>query len=406
VNKKFLIILHPYKMTDFIWELMEINEFDKCCDVIVYDLSLFLYPNFSKKTADNSIIKENLVHINSIFKLIKNLKKLIATPENKEIYLINQIPKDSYKEALVHLLFFVLFKNIFSANIETFIGGIPLNIDNSSKKINPYDDLNVSGLVSLFKQLIKKSFLSIPFFLNKLIPSVTTHVFYAGKDWLALAQSRHGDKVAYIPGSSNNYSESILFSNNNSSSEKNTAVLLDAPSPKYLTDAVKLGRKMYLTVDDWYPKITSFFDNLEKATGVTVEIAGHPMSKFSDNEPLFGYRRVTYMQTNERVRESSFVITRSSTAISFAIIYNKPIIFIYSNQLMKDKFAMSNMFYKASILGTTPVNIENELIDFDQLLLINEEKRLSYKLRCLSSENINRANSKIIMEDIMCINLN
>jgi hypothetical protein len=407
-GSKLLIIFYPYKVTEFIWKLMEIDEFNKYFNVIIFDFSLFLDPIFSQKTVGKRIVKDNVVCEESISDLIKNIRNLISLSTDKEIYLINQIPRDSYREFLAHLLFFVFFRNKFIANIETFIGGIPLTRDHRGKTINTYGEAgSLVVLTRVFIKLINRIRVSIPLLLNKTTPSMITHVFYAGEDWLALAKSMHGEKVVYIPGSSNNYSQSILVNKNSEPNpKKKIAVLLDAPSPKYSTDAIKLRRKMYLTVGDWYPKLASFFDALEGATGTIIEIAGHPMSNFPTKGPLFGRRRVAYNQTIEMVKGCSFVITRSSTAISFAVIYNKPVIFIYSNQLKKDKFAMSNIFSKAAMLGATPVNIDSALPNISELLFINKERRLSYKSRCLTSENLGRPNYRVIMEDIMGINGN
>ena len=103
------------------------------------------------------------------------------------------------------------------------------------------------------------------------------------------------------------------------------------------------------------------------------------------------------------MRDCEFVITRMSMAISYAVIFHKPVIFIYSDQIMAERLAMQWMFHMASWLGTTPINIDSPPRNFTSLLQVKESKYKAYETACLTSATTSRPNYQIILEDIMGI---
>jgi hypothetical protein len=406
MNKKsMLVLIYPYKFTKFIWNLYELNAIENYCDILVLDLSVFLGAEFANKTANKRLKGGNIILVKTVRNFIKEIYRLKNYSISNNVCILNQIPKYSFKELCCHLIMFSFLNKSSIRVFETFNGGIPIYRNPRFDKLGSYNKLwSYVVAIKSFSEVIRKIKIFIPFILGKYIRSNTTHILYAGDDWLRLAMDTYGDSVNYIPGHSNDYSNTRLNQTIvGYGRTSNTSVLLDAPSPMFVTDALSLGRKTHLTSEVWYPKLSSFLDIVEEETGVSTVIASHPMSDFSGIEECFGHRRVICNQTSKKVRECQFVITRSSTAISFAVIFNKPVIFIYSNQLKKDKYAMENIFNKAEMLGATPVNIDDTLFDFKKLLQIDSEKYNLYKARCLSSEISNLPNSKIIIRDIMGI---
>ena len=95
-------------------------------------------------------------------------------------------------------------------------------------------------------------------------------------------------------------------------------------------------------------------------------------------------------------------MTINSTAISYAVIFKKPIIFIYSNQLKEEASTMEYIYNLSSVLGTEPVNID-EPADFEKLLRFDHSKYEAYEKRVLTSDPTQRPNVQIILEDIMGI---
>ena len=158
---------------------------------------------------------------------------------------------------------------------------------------------------------------------------------------------------------------------------------------------------MYFTSEVWYPALSNFFEFLEGDRQLTVRVAGHYKTNFDSPSLLFGNREVIYGRTPELVASSKFVITRISTAISFAVLYKKPIIFIYSDQLLKDSEFMSQIISISNVLGTSPINIDHFPTNLESYLRVNEDKYRKYTLDFLTSKPNGVPNYRIILQDIM-----
>ena len=66
-------------------------------------------------------------------------------------------------------------------------------------------------------------------------------------------------------------------------------------------------------------------------------IAAHPKSDEEGPLDYLGNRLAIIDKTEELIKGSEFVVSGSSTALAFAIIYKKPIFFIYSNETKEDE---------------------------------------------------------------------
>jgi hypothetical protein len=156
----------------------------------------------------------------------------------------------------------------------------------------------------------------------------------------------------------------------------------------------------------WYPALVRFFEFLEPAACVKVEVAGHYKAAFPAIAPCFGNRSVYYGKTREMVRQSELVITIASTAISYAVLFKKPVIFIYSNQHKGNSDPMVDVNGFAEMLGTVPINIDDFPEDIHPYLKVDDAKYSAYESEVLTSDPLGRPNFQIILEDIMGISIN
>lgn len=172
------------------------------------------------------------------------------------------------------------------------------------------------------------------------------------------------------------------------------AVHIDLPGPRFLRDALAIGRtKSVLTEEKYYPSLCRFFDRVEKDLGVKVEIAAHPGTNHSRNPDYFGQRLTLRGKTPQMIMHAKFVTVHASTAISFAVLFMKPLIFITTDEIEAvPKFA-ANVHNMASWFGKTPINIDCLYdVDLDQELLINKARYLHYKnyfIKKVGSSDIN-----------------
>ncbi len=107
------------------------------------------------------------------------------------------------------------------------------------------------------------------------------------------------------------------------------AVFLDINLP-YQSDLVISGLPA-VNASCYFKSLNRFFDLLEDAYGVKVVIAAHPKAAYSNNE--YNQREIYSLLTAELVKDAEFVITHTSTALSYAALNLKPILFIYTDEM-------------------------------------------------------------------------
>jgi hypothetical protein len=414
----FLIVIFPYKFTDFKYEKLGLDKFRRYCNVQVWDISELMCPKYSKAISRKRSSRKDVIAVNSFLSFLKLVNKAAKESVDAKISVLTQIPNNSIKGILCNLILGTMLKKRRITAFDLYTAGVlcyPYNDEpaqNQNIKSGTFlsritKNLSQKFAVSSIWQKMKKTYFRL---VSRMIPSIITHRLVAGEDWLSLATGNRSEngRIKLIKGSSYDYSECLENSPGKAPAVTGgvkRAVLLDGAGPAFTSDAFILkNHRFKFTSDAWYPALSRLFDRLEAETGVKIEIAGHYKSKHPPISPLFGNRPVYYDKTREMVEASEFVITRGSTAMSYAIMYRKPIIFIYSNQLKCSEIVMKRMFGTAGFLGTEPVNIDDPNFEIKTLLNVNEERYLNYEKRCLTSLTDNkRQNYKIILEEIMDI---
>ena len=126
------------------------------------------------------------------------------------------------------------------------------------------------------------------------------------------------------------------------------AVFLDTFLP-FQSD-LKVENRPVVTPALYYSSLNSFFQLIEKKYRVKVLIAAHPKAEYKYD--MFNGREILYGQTPRLVKDSEYVIAEMSTAICYAIINNKPLFFLYNDEM--------NVIYKDTVV--------HEIISFAQCL--------------------------------------
>lgn len=78
--------------------------------------------------------------------------------------------------------------------------------------------------------------------------------------------------------------------------------------------------------------LNHFFGLLEIEYGVKVVIAAHPTADYGIES--FQGREIYRLHTAELVKDADFVISHHSTSISYAVLNLKPLIFVYTNEML------------------------------------------------------------------------
>ena len=138
---------------------------------------------------------------------------------------------------------------------------------------------------------------------------------------------------------------------------KPTAVFIDEFLP-FAHDSLFDGRGIPISAEKYYPLLNSFFDRVEEKTGLKVVIAAGPRSHYEDLPNYFHGRECVRGKTVDLIKESTLVLAHRSTAVSFANLYEKPVIFLTCSDLDKqcDGGEIKEM---AKWFGKEPINMEN-----------------------------------------------
>lgn len=168
------------------------------------------------------------------------------------------------------------------------------------------------------------------------------------------------------------------------------------------SDYVISGRKFnHNTIIIYQKKLKDFFNWIQTNFNLDIIISAHPKSRIYKNMDTFHCYKILYNQSAELVKGSEFVINEGTTAISFGVYFNKPILFITMKEL---DFAYSTLcgFAKAlkkDIFCVDTLNnkklkrIENDLLN------MGEYNNYKYNYLTYQDEVIN--NFKLIEDSII-----
>ena len=138
---------------------------------------------------------------------------------------------------------------------------------------------------------------------------------------------------------------------------KNQIVFIDQYTPFHNDYTLKGWR--HISPEKYYKALNAFFSNIEKRYNCEVVICAHPSALKYKEKDYFEGRRIFYNDISRQVSQSLGVIAQFSTAISFPVMDNKPIILITTDEMneLHPHFA-SFESYLAEILNVPMVNID------------------------------------------------
>ena len=395
-----IVVIWPYGFRPFDWERLELDYLMSYVDVEVHELIDVLTPFFAKAYMTR-LKNEKVISFSTIGEWEKRFS-ILQKDKSRRIFILNFARVDCLRSFWVNLQLLRSGCTI----VDYYQPGVPdagflssgLEHTKAFKKIIPYAlQKNIS------RTLLRKLFAILGDALN-LKPN---YRIVGGETdinkWKKFCTDRN---IKMIFGNSWDYSM-VLRSKPPVDAVRadKYAVLLDGSGPMFASDALLFGVHVYMTSDKWYPSLVKFFDKLELDFHIRIVIAPHPKTKHDRFPAYFGGREVASDKTNDLVRDCEFVVTRMSTATSFAIAYNKPVIFIYSDQLKEDRLAMNQIEFIASECGTSPVNIDGTFDnkELSSLMCIDQKCRANYIQRYLTARDDSKPNYQILLDEIISL---
>ena len=159
----------------------------------------------------------------------------------------------------------------------------------------------------------------------------------------------------------------------------NYILYLSDGETRYQSDSTIWNTKRIENTKTYLKKLRKFFDKIEEKYKTKIVIAGHPRGNPDVKKDIkLGNRKNFYGKTYELTKKAKFVITIGSTALSYAILLRKPILFIYSSS-EQEKNISGNKFLKffSEMLNCNRIDLDK--FDINQKNLIKTVNSNSYK---------------------------
>jgi hypothetical protein len=123
------------------------------------------------------------------------------------------------------------------------------------------------------------------------------------------------------------------------SEDKPVAVFLDEAFCDH-PDFEILDRSSPVTCERYWTALERMFRSIEIRLGLRVIVAPHPKARGVSSDAIRA-RMCAPGQTPQLVQESSFVLCHASTAVSFAVLFRKPLMFITTDELERSVYRYS-----------------------------------------------------------------
>jgi len=157
------------------------------------------------------------------------------------------------------------------------------------------------------------------------------------------------------------------------------AVFLDEDMAFHL-DYDHSGIEPPTTPGRYYPVMNRFFERFERANGMRVIVAAHPRSHYELHPEVWSGRTLIRNKTAQLVRGADCVLGHSSTSLSFAVLWRKPILFLSSNDLANSHLG-PHIALRSNLLHRPLVNVDechDAVPDPDALLAVDEDAYSRY----------------------------
>tara|TARA_B100000787_G_C16169421_1_gene285628 strand:+ start:239 stop:1396 length:1158 start_codon:yes stop_codon:yes gene_type:complete len=194
------------------------------------------------------------------------------------------------------------------------------------------------------------------------------------------------------------YDLKLKHRNEKSLIEKKYVVFLDQDLLNH-SDFVRMNKSLNISSEKYYGELNNFFMMIEKKLNYQVVIAAHPRVNIKNYKKLYNNREVIQAKTLLLIKHSEFAITNHSTAINFAVIYEKPIIFFTANGLINTEFHNFTKSF-SHLLKQNLVNI-SDLKKLPRDIEINKKYYSDYKKQYIKNNNIEMLIWEIFYEEYL-----
>jgi len=358
----YILVKNPFGLRDY--ERMGVEHLQRHFQVSILDCTAWLMPKAIETRVNPALRLANLVPIFSLADLQSAIK-------GGGGFALDYIGQFSLKAIL-------LFHHLKKKQIKLVVidsGAYPLP---SEVKISVFSKsklayaLKSNYLHRVFGAICQKILIKI------LTDQTPDFALVAGTSWRDYPRFRMAKKI--IPAHSFDYERYLYLKNSPPLRGFDYAVYLDENITDH-EDNVELGYSTPVSSKIFTTSFNRFLEAFEAVSGMQVLVAGYPTGRREGRLDMFGGREIIYGQTAELVREAKVVFAHASTAISFAILWRRPVIFLTSCEMIRSWY-QPWIAGPCNILNSTLVNIDSDQPDQDNLerwRTIDDAAYLKYK---------------------------
>ena len=393
-----IIILFPYRFNNSYFKKYQINELKKKfkSKIEIHDLFDVISKKWQKEPSTQRN-KSTLV-FNDLTQWKNHLKKILK--KESKVFVINTISSNSLKSFFIHYLLFKYKVKIIKLNSPEVYA--PAQVKNLYLKL-------ISFFKILFLNLPRLLFIIKNTFYNRLLYFLKfdeLYVLFSGSKKYILPLNIRSKKKFLINFHSSDFANFLSGKKkNNKKITKNYVVLLDIKAPAFHGDDILFNNKITYNTSQWYKDLNGFLKNVEEKFNTEIIIIPHPTVRNFKN--IYYDKKFKVSKdpdaSNKLIANSRFVIANgATTAVSYCVIYNKPVTFIYNDQVTKLNPTMRyEIKTLCKILSSKEININQRFNKKNFCLRIFKKVYSNYKYNFLTAKKIKDIKNSEILKKLV-----
>ena len=317
INKILICVKNPFCDRDY--ERMGLAKLKLSFKVIVLDCSPWLFPKSYKLrvvkiSQKNKVRRIKIISLLQAKKILKQMKRCVA---------FDFVGPFSFSA----ILFFNLLKKYKIPIVVFDSGAHPIHFE-KGKNLQLYKK-DWSFFLKT-KEILKKC---LRFIVLKILPDQNPDLaMVSGSIWKK--NPRFLNAKNRFKGHSFDYELSLNELKKTRLVKKPYMVYLDEKITNH-EDNFELGACHPASKGKLLPQLLTIFTQIEKKFKSDIVIAGYPSTNKNKIKRIFRNRKVYINKTANLVKFSKLVLCHGSTAISYAAIFKKPVLFLTNNEILQ-----------------------------------------------------------------------
>lgn len=277
---------------------------------------------------------------------------------------IKKLEKNSILFSTLGLLYYypVLYKIIKARKDLIWIGRITKNLPTEKKK---HKNALKGVLGSIFYFNLYKPFSNVLYYLSQKV--IRKYGHSAGlksyqPDYLMVSNAKQVPKSFPAEGAivthADDYNVHLLNKDVPLDPSLHDAIVFLDQMIYFHPDFRNLGENP-TDIEAYYQQLNKLLDDISRKYDKPVVVAGHPEAeKRPEYAQRFEGKRFVVRKSASLVQHAALVVTHYSTAVNFAVIYNKPLLLLTSNKFKTIEKIMNPMKALSKTLNTQIINID------------------------------------------------